>query len=257
MLDEANSSCPNIKLFRQIGKSVSFLDLFIENEDGTLITSVFHKQAAESYIVPFKSDHPQQIFKNVIDAALKRAVQYSSTLSAFHAERRSIKLMLLYNGYMFLFLHNCRCLFSKFSYPPRYLYDRFYQFFPSHLSISAVLPTTNTENDFARIRYLLLNRPTIPEYQTASRLVKAIKNNPTEEINDPLVKTRLNKQSKFDNNLIIHCTYEKRLQSNKNAIHQLWHQTFEQTPVMNTRLIIGNQNSRNMTQDLIHRRQIP
>jgi hypothetical protein len=140
---------------------------------------------------------------------------------------------------MFLFLHNCGRLLSNFSYPPRYLYNRFNQFFPSHLSISAVLPTINTENEFARIYYLLLNRPMIPEYQIASRVAKAIKNNPTEEINDPLVKARLNKQSKFDNNLIIHSTYEKRLQNNKNAIHQLWHQTFEQTPVMNTRLIIG------------------
>jgi hypothetical protein len=32
----------------------------------------------------------------------------------------------------------------------------------------------------------------------------------------------------------------QRLQSNKNTIHQLWHQKFEQIPVMNTRLIIGN-----------------
>jgi hypothetical protein len=94
------------------------------------------EKAAEPYIVPFKSDHPRQIFKNVIDAALKRAVRYSFTLSAFHAERRSIKLMLLYNGYMFLFLHNYGRLFSNFSYPPRYLYNRFNQFFPSHLSIS-------------------------------------------------------------------------------------------------------------------------
>ncbi len=107
MLDEANNLHSNIKLVRQIGTSVSFLDVFIENKNGTLITSVFHKQAAEPYIVPFKSDHPRQIFKNVIDTALKRAVRYSSTLSAFHAERRSIKLMLLYNGYMFHFLHNC------------------------------------------------------------------------------------------------------------------------------------------------------
>jgi len=81
----------------------------------------------------------------------------------------------------------------------------------------------NTENDFARIRYLLINRPTIPEYQIASRVAKAIKNDPTEEINDPLVKVRLNKQSKFDNNLIIHYTYEKRLQNNNKAIHQFWH----------------------------------
>jgi hypothetical protein len=106
MLDEVNNLHPNIKLVRQLGTSLSFLDLFIENNNGTLVTSVFHKQAAEPYLVPFKSDHPRQIFKNVIDAALKRAVRYSSTPSAFHAEHRSIDLMLLYNGYMFHFLHN-------------------------------------------------------------------------------------------------------------------------------------------------------
>jgi len=98
-LDEANNLHPDIKLVCQIGTSVSFLDLFIENKNGTLVTSVFHKQAAESYIVTFKSDHPRQIFKNVIDSALMRAVRYSSTLSTFHNERRTIKLMLfLYNG---------------------------------------------------------------------------------------------------------------------------------------------------------------
>ncbi len=98
MLDEANNLHPNIKLVRQIGTTVSFLDLFIENQNGTLVTSVFHKQAAEPYIVPFKSDHPRQNFNNVIDAAVKRAVRYLSTLSASNTERRSIKLMLLYNG---------------------------------------------------------------------------------------------------------------------------------------------------------------
>jgi hypothetical protein len=76
----------------------AYENLFIENKNGTLVTSVFHKQAAEPYIVPFKSDHPRQIFKNVIDGALMRAVQYSSKPSAFHNERRRIKLMFLYNG---------------------------------------------------------------------------------------------------------------------------------------------------------------
>jgi hypothetical protein len=47
MLDEANNLHPNIELVRQLGTSVSFLDLFIENKNGTLVTSVFHKQAAE------------------------------------------------------------------------------------------------------------------------------------------------------------------------------------------------------------------
>jgi len=74
MLDAANKLHPNIKLVRQIGTSASFLDLFIENKNGTLVTSVFYKQVAEPYIVPFKPDHPRQIFKNVIDSALMRAV---------------------------------------------------------------------------------------------------------------------------------------------------------------------------------------
>jgi hypothetical protein len=98
MLDEANNYHSNIKLVRQIGTSVPFLDVFIENKNGVLVTSVYHKQAAEPYVIPFKSDHPRHVFKNIIDTAIMRAVRYSSTLSTFNEERRVIKLMLLYNG---------------------------------------------------------------------------------------------------------------------------------------------------------------
>ena len=98
ILDQANSFHPNIKLVRQVSKSVSFLDVFMENKNGELATSVYHKEAAEPYIVPFKSDHSRHIFTNIIDNALLRAIRYSSTLLTFEHERRSIKLMLLYNG---------------------------------------------------------------------------------------------------------------------------------------------------------------
>jgi hypothetical protein len=100
LLDEANNLHPNIKLVRQLGTSVSFLDLLIENKNGVLTTSVHRKQAAEPYIVPFKSDHLRHVFTNIIDAALTRAMRYSSTLSAFNKEQRSFKLMLLYNGFV-------------------------------------------------------------------------------------------------------------------------------------------------------------
>jgi hypothetical protein len=88
MLDEANNYHPNIKLARQIGTSVRFLDAYIENKNGLLATSVYRKEVTEPYIVTFKSDHPRHIFMNIIDGAV----------SAFDHERRSIKLMLLYNG---------------------------------------------------------------------------------------------------------------------------------------------------------------
>jgi hypothetical protein len=74
MLDEANNLHSNIKLVRQVGTSVSFLDVFIENKNGELVTSVYHKEAAEPYLVPFKSDHPRHVFANIIDGTLIRAI---------------------------------------------------------------------------------------------------------------------------------------------------------------------------------------
>ena len=79
---------------RPSGSSVPFLDVIIENKNGLLATSVYHKDAAEPYVAPFESDHS----RHIIDNALLRAIRYSSTLSTFDEERRSIKLMLLYNG---------------------------------------------------------------------------------------------------------------------------------------------------------------
>jgi hypothetical protein len=101
---------------------------------------------------------------------------------------------------------------------------------------------------------MLLSKSTIPEYQMASRIAKTIDVNSKEEVDNPLVKERFSKQNKLDNNRIIHYTYEKRLQSNKKDIHQLWNHIFQQTSVVDTRLIIGNRNSRNMTRELVHRR---
>jgi hypothetical protein len=145
------------------------------------------------------------------------------------------------------------CFHNHHSYPPRYIHTQFNKFLSSHLSTSYILPNIDNQGNFALIRSNLLATPTISEYQIAFRIVKAIKNDPQPETDNPLVEARLNKQSKFHQNLIIHQTYEKRLKNNKKDIHQLWHRTFTQTPVLNTRLIIGNRNNHNMTRELLHR----
>ncbi|CAF1166814.1 unnamed protein product [Adineta ricciae] len=115
MLDHAKDFHPNIKLVRQIGKNVSFLDVLIENYHGTSKTSVYHKEAAEPYTVPFNSDHPHHTVRNAIDTALLRTVRYSSTLSTFQKEQRTIKLRLLYNNYA-----------------PRFIYSRFHNFITTY-----------------------------------------------------------------------------------------------------------------------------
>ncbi|CAF4619157.1 unnamed protein product, partial [Rotaria socialis] len=84
---------------RQIGRSVPFLDVFIQNNsNGALKTSVYHKAAAEPYVVPFGSDHPSHVFRSTVDTAIMRAVHYSTTLSQFEEEIQHMKLMFLYNG---------------------------------------------------------------------------------------------------------------------------------------------------------------
>ena len=108
MLKDANNFHPNIKLVGEIGKSITFLDICITNDNGVLSTCVYHKEAAEPYVIPFKSDHPRHTFGNIIQGALARAVRYSSTLEAFDTERRNVKLTLLYNGYV---------VFLRFSSP--------------------------------------------------------------------------------------------------------------------------------------------
>jgi len=98
LLEEANTWHPNIKLDYKISKSLPFLDVLLVNNNGILSTSVYHKPAAEPYVVPFISDHPRHIFANVIQTAVTRAIRYSSTFEAYREEQRQIKLTLLYNG---------------------------------------------------------------------------------------------------------------------------------------------------------------
>jgi len=100
-----NKKHANIKSIYEIGLSISFLDVFIKNENGVLFTSVYHKDSAEPYVVPLISDHPPHIFRNIISIPLLRAVRYSSIFDAFNNERRYIRLKLLCNGHIYL-LHN-------------------------------------------------------------------------------------------------------------------------------------------------------
>ncbi|CAF1421539.1 unnamed protein product, partial [Rotaria sordida] len=73
LLEQANTWHPNIKLEYQISQSLPFLDILLTNKNGILSTGVYHKPAAEPYVVPFLSDHSRHTFVNVIQTTLARA----------------------------------------------------------------------------------------------------------------------------------------------------------------------------------------
>ena len=95
LMDEANMEDENIRITRSISSTVEFLDVSIDNIQGHLKTTVFHKPAAEPYIVPFLSDHPRHIHRNIIKEALFRAVRLCSDVQYFDKERLNIELMFL------------------------------------------------------------------------------------------------------------------------------------------------------------------
>lgn len=103
----------------------------------------------------------------------------------------------------------------------------------------------DNEHDFQLIRRRLLDQPTVAECKMAFEVAKLNltgKPSQLEPVRDAL---------KNDRNLIIHYTYEKRLQSLNKDIHSIWHKMFNTTAIFNTRLIVGNRNSRKLSQELI------
>jgi hypothetical protein len=128
------------------------------------------------------------------------------------------------------------------------------RFFTSNLKTSSLLPLIENDHDFIFLHSNLLSTPTTTEHRAALSTANAIDSDDQNTINDALVQAEQNKKSKWIDNLIIHYTYEARLASYKKDIHQLWHRIFEETPVTNTNLIIGNRNNPNYKRRLVSRR---
>ncbi|CAF1156802.1 unnamed protein product [Rotaria magnacalcarata] len=232
MLDEANNFHPNIKLVRQIGRSIPFLDVFIQNSYEVLKTSAYHKEAAEPYVLPFGSDHSGHVFRNTVDTAITRAVRYSRTLSEFKEEIRQMKLMFLYNGYS-----------------PRHIYRRLTTLFSKYLLKNFILPMLNNCDEFGYLRHQLL---TTPRATTADKVIRTSTTNqtPYKNMQNQLLQPTDNNELIKGKSLIIHHRHEKRLRNTRRQIHELWNSVFHETEVIDTALTVGTYLNHNLKQEL-------
>ena len=98
-IEKWNKIDENIKLNAHVGSSTNFLDLFMENNRGQLLTKVFHKPSYEPYYLPFNSIHPIHMKKNIPFAMFLRAITYCSSFQSFINERESLRTALLLNKY--------------------------------------------------------------------------------------------------------------------------------------------------------------
>ncbi|CAF4939680.1 unnamed protein product, partial [Rotaria socialis] len=240
VLDNANTWHPNIKLEYKIGKSLPFLDILLTNINGTLSTSVYHKPAAEPYIVPFISDHPRHVFENIVQTSLRRAIKYSSTFQLFNDERRYIKSTFLYNGY-----------------PSSFIDKIFRKFFSGYISSRSFLPFIDNEDQFLHMRIALSGQPSRQQSQVEMRIASLTTNN--EHLIEELEKKQevpiqeKKKPNEFQNKLIIHYTHEKRFNTRKRDLHRIFQETFANTQIIETKLIVGNRNQKSTMKELIRK----
>ena len=120
---------------------------------------------------------------------------------------------------------------------------------------SRLIPLIESESYFQLIRSNFLNRPTATELEVAAKIAKATDHHDMGTIDaSSAVSAKRKQNSKWDNNLNIHYSHEKRFETLKKDIHQLWNRIFHDTPIMNTKLIIGHKNNNSATRELIQRR---
>lgn len=125
----------NIKLSAEISHSVNFLDVAVENIDGQLKTSVFHKPSHEPYFLPFDSTHAKFIKRNIPYGAIIRAIRYSSNIVSFNREETHITMALLLNGYpLKVIQEQYQKAFTdmKCTWPDKYNYKIIRQLFLTH-----------------------------------------------------------------------------------------------------------------------------
>lgn len=121
--------------------SVHFLDVTITNENGRLRTSMYHKRTAQSYILPYTSDHPRHIHRNRPYAKLLRVARVCSDVNDFNLECLRLDISLLLNNY-----------------PPHFVIEQFNRFF----KLNNAMPIWRESNEqvHAQLHQNLLYQPT-------------------------------------------------------------------------------------------------
>ncbi|CAF5048699.1 unnamed protein product, partial [Rotaria sp. Silwood1] len=235
LLEASNYFRPNIKLEHKISKSVPFLDVLVQHNHGTLVSSFYHKPSAEPTVVSFLSDHPRHVFRNVIQTVLTRAVRYLSTFEIFNHERRAIRLMFLYNRY-----------------PSNYINQQFEKFFADYLSSTSppILPMITNESQSFALRQKLLNELTAKQTQLAISAATVQLTQRTQNVIQPnrnnMEATIQRNNDKFKKNFFIHITHEARLQGVAREIHMIHDNHFKNTDKAEIRLVVGFRNNPNI-----------
>ncbi len=108
------------------------------------------------------------------------------------------------------------------------------------------------------MHHKIIDQPTPRQSQVAiSASTANLDNDQTDENqNEPKqpIKKREKKDTNYTDQLIVHYTHEKRFEPFKRDMHRVYENVFKNTPAMNLKLIVGNRNRPNATNELVRKR---
>ncbi|CAF3912342.1 unnamed protein product [Rotaria sp. Silwood1] len=190
-------------------------------------TSIYHKPTTEPYILPYTSDHPHHIHRNIPYEALLRAARICSHVNDFNSERIRIDMSLLLN-----------------SYPPNFITKQLRRFF----RLNSALPvlTELNEDVYHHLHQTLLQQPT--------RREKKLINMMHDSIDKPFVL-----QPKIRNKEIMYPCYlfDTSLTSNLPNQFYKWWQTnyaFPRSPLEQIKVMLVANTNRTLESFFIHKK---
>jgi hypothetical protein len=110
------------------------------------------------------------------------------------------------------------------------------------------------------MRQKILGLPTARQSQVALSASRANTDNDQTDENPvepskPTIEAE-KKQTYFNDKQFVHYTHEKRFNSFKRDMHQVYEDIFKDTPAMNAKIIVGNRNRPDAKHELIRKRPL-
>ncbi|CAM4850858.1 unnamed protein product [Rotaria magnacalcarata] len=144
-------------------------------------------------------------------------------------------------------------------FPSTFIENEFHKYFSEYISKSPFLPLIDDEQKYFLMRKEILGQPTPRQSQVAmSAALANIDNDPPDDDEtqqpDPCPKKSEEKVSNYNEKFYTHFTYEKRFETCKRDMHQVYNHAFKDTPAMYTTQIVGNRIRRQAHNELIRKR---
>jgi hypothetical protein len=227
----------HIQITYSVGLSAEFLDVYLQNDHGSLRTSVFHKPAAEPYILPYSSDHPRHIHINIPYEALLRAARYCSNVYAFDKERLHIEMILLVNGY-----------------PPQFLQRHFNRFFRLNQVVQVL--TDLDKQQYQQLHQKLLGLPTRREKKSSSSQRIADREFHTREFDEN--EDQLDKKKMWNKKILFipHTFKCGPLLNFNREFRELWTKSYfyHGSPMKDVRLMMTTLSNSSLNDLLVHKK---